>query len=46
MIYFHQKPNNVLTRLAKLTKIPDLHKMLEKSTGGLKRKIIEEFFEG
>jgi hypothetical protein len=35
----------VLAELAKLVKVPNLHKILEKSASGMKWKMIEEVFE-
>jgi ferritin-like metal-binding protein YciE len=44
-VYFYQRRDKVLTKLAELIKVPDLHKILEKSGTCLKWKMIEEVFE-
>ena len=44
-VYFHQRRNQMLIELAKLIKVPNLNKILEKSVNGLKWKMIEEVFE-
>jgi hypothetical protein len=43
-VYFHQRRNQMLIELAKLIKVPNLNKILEKSVNGLKWKMIEEVF--
>jgi hypothetical protein len=35
-VYFHQRRNQMLIELAKLIKVPNLNKILEKSANGLK----------
>jgi hypothetical protein len=44
-VYFYRRRDKVLTKLAGLIKVPDLHKILEKSATCLKWKMIEEVFE-
>jgi len=44
-VYFYQRRDKVLTKLAELIKVPNLHKILEKSATWIKWKMIEEVFE-
>jgi len=43
-VYFYQRRDKVLTKLAELIKVPDLHKILKKIITSLKWKMIEEVF--
>jgi len=44
-VYFYQRHEKVLTKLAELIKVPDLHQILKKSVTSLKWKMIEEVFK-
>ena len=44
-VYFYQRRDKVLTKFAKLIKVLDFHKILEKSATSLKWKMIKEVFE-